>query len=85
MAYLTTAVKCGKTGYAVASGTIEECSAPLERKLALFPRARVLMLMGDVAIKAANTIARRGDLQDPCGDVPPGIGHGSSSRSLPRA
>jgi uracil-DNA glycosylase len=31
----------------------------LEKELALFPNVKVLMLMGDVAIKALNYIARR--------------------------
>ena len=57
--YLTTAVKCGKTGYGIKAATIEECSRILERELALFPSVKVFMLMGDVAIKAINTIARR--------------------------
>ncbi len=57
--YLTTAVKCGKTGYGVATNTIKECSLLLEQELALFPDARVFLLMGDVAIKAINEIARR--------------------------
>jgi uracil-DNA glycosylase len=57
--YLTTAVKCGKTGYGIATSTVHECSLILEQELALFPKARVLMLMGDVAIKALNAIARR--------------------------
>ena len=57
--YLTTAVKCGKTGYGVKATTIEECSLILEQELALFPNARVSMLMGDVAIKALNYIAKR--------------------------
>ena len=57
--YLTTAVKCGKTGYGVQAATIGECSLILEKELALFPNARVFMLMGDVAIKAVNAIARR--------------------------
>lgn len=57
--YLTTAVKCGKTGYGVSTGTVRACSALLEVELGLFPLARVLMLMGDVAIKAVNAIARR--------------------------
>ena len=57
--YLTTAVKCGKTGYGVATETVKTCSSLLEVELALFPLARVLMLMGDVAIKAVNAIARR--------------------------
>jgi len=57
--YLTTAVKCGKTGYGIKSSTIEECSKILEKELALFPDIKVFMLMGDVAIKAVNYIARR--------------------------
>lgn len=57
--YLTTAVKCGKTGYGVSTGAVDACSPLLEVELGLFPFARVLMLMGDVAIKAVNTIARR--------------------------
>ncbi|MCE5250888.1 uracil-DNA glycosylase [bacterium] len=57
--YLTTAVKCGKTGYGIRTGTIKECSLILEKELALFTDAKVLMLMGDVAIKAINFIARR--------------------------
>jgi uracil-DNA glycosylase len=57
--YLTTAVKCGKTGYGIKAGTIEECSRILEAELALFPNVKVFMLMGDVAIKAINYIAKR--------------------------
>lgn len=57
--YLTTAVKCGKTGHAVSRETLESCSRLLEEELGLFPLARVLMLMGDTAIKAVNAIARR--------------------------
>jgi len=57
--YLTTAVKCGKTGYGIKAATIKECSLILERELALFPDVQVFMLMGDVAIKAVNYIAKR--------------------------
>lgn len=57
--YLTTAVKCGKTGYGIKAGAIAECSRLLEKELALFPNVEVFMLMGDVAIKAINCIARR--------------------------
>lgn len=57
--YLTTAVKCGKTGYAIKAATIKECSLLLEQELALFPGVKTLMLMGDVAIKALNYISRR--------------------------
>ncbi len=57
--YLTTAVKCGKMGYGIQTSTIKECSLILEKELALFPNIKVFMLMGDVAIKAINDIARR--------------------------
>jgi uracil-DNA glycosylase len=57
--YLTTAVKCAKTDYGIATATVKECSLILEKELALFPNVEVFMLMGDVAIKAVNEIARR--------------------------
>lgn len=57
--YLTTAVKCGKTGYGISTETVKACSHLLERELALFTSARALLLMGDVAIKSVNAIARR--------------------------
>ena len=57
--YLTTAVKCGKTGYGIKAGTVKECSHLLQKELDLFPNVQALMLMGDVAIKAINYIARR--------------------------
>ena len=57
--YLTTAVKCGKTEYTIKANTIHECSLILEKELALFPNVKVVMLMGDVAIKAINSIAKR--------------------------
>ncbi|MFC1920968.1 uracil-DNA glycosylase family protein [Chloroflexota bacterium] len=57
--YLTTAVKCGKTGYGIKTGTVKECSLILEKELAIFPNVKVFMLMGDVAIRAVNDIARR--------------------------
>ncbi len=57
--YLTTTVKCGKYDYAVATSTIVHCSSLLEREMALFPNVKAYLLMGDVAIKAFNTIAKR--------------------------
>jgi uracil-DNA glycosylase len=67
--YLTTAVKCGKTGYGISTPTVKTCSSLLEIELALFPKASALMLMGDVAIKSVNAIARRsGELRV----IPPG-------------
>jgi uracil-DNA glycosylase len=57
--YLTAAVKCGKTGYGIATATIQHCSYLLEKEIALFPQVKVYLLMGDVAIKAMNMIAKR--------------------------
>jgi uracil-DNA glycosylase len=57
--YLTSAVKCAKTGYGIKAATIKQCSLILEQELALFPKVESMLLMGDVAIKAINYIARR--------------------------
>lgn len=57
--YFTTAVKCGKKGYSVGSETVKTCSTLLERELDLFPNLSAVMLMGDVAIKAFNEVAKR--------------------------
>jgi uracil-DNA glycosylase len=57
--YLTTAVKCGKTGYNIKASPIKECSLILEEELLPFQNVKAYMLMGDVAIKAINYIARR--------------------------
>jgi uracil-DNA glycosylase len=56
--YLTTAVKCGKSGYTIETGTIQNCSALLKEELALFPNVRAYCLMGDVAIKAFNQVVK---------------------------
>ena len=57
--YVTTTIKCGKTGYGIKTNTVKECSFILEKELALFPNIKVFLLMGDVAIKALNCIAKR--------------------------
>ena len=57
--YLTTAVKCGKRGYGIKASTIETCSFLLEQELNLFPNVQAYLLMGDVAIKSVNYIAKR--------------------------
>jgi uracil-DNA glycosylase len=57
--YCTSAVKCGKTGYGIKTETVRHCSLLLEKELSLFPNVKVFMLMGDIAIKAINDIARR--------------------------
>ena len=57
--YFTTAVKCCKTGYGIKAGTIKECSLILEKELGIFSDVKVYMLMGDIAIKSLNYIAKR--------------------------
>jgi uracil-DNA glycosylase len=57
--YLTTVVKCAKTGPGLATGTVHNCSFLLEKEIDLFPNVKVYLLMGDVAIKAINDIAKR--------------------------
>jgi uracil-DNA glycosylase len=60
--YLTTAVKCAKTGYGIAADTVQACSLLLEKELDLFPNVQAYLLMGDVAIKAVNAMAKRNGL-----------------------
>jgi hypothetical protein len=57
--YITTAIKCGKTGYSLSSKTIENCSGLLENEMDLLPRIESILLMGDTAIKSMNYIAKR--------------------------
>ncbi|MBP3647869.1 MAG: uracil-DNA glycosylase [Clostridia bacterium] len=57
--YITNAVKTPKMAYAVEKSSMEESLPWLEKELALFPNIRVIMLMGDVAKKMFNQIARK--------------------------
>jgi uracil-DNA glycosylase len=57
--YITTAVKCGKTQYAISNDTMKNCSRLLEQEINLFPNVKVFMLMGDVAIRMMNNIWKK--------------------------
>ena len=57
--YITTAIKCSKTQYAISPDTMKNCAQLLEQEIAFFPDVRVFMLMGDVAIKVMNTIWKK--------------------------
>jgi uracil-DNA glycosylase len=57
--YLTTAIKCSKKEYTVSMQTIKECSNILGKELEQFPNLKVIMCMGDVAIKAINHIYKQ--------------------------
>jgi uracil-DNA glycosylase len=69
--FITTAVKCGKITYSLSAKTIKNCSELLEEEINLFPQLKVLLLMGDVAIKALNYIAKRqtGEKVIPSGSI----------------
>lgn len=56
--YITNAVKIPKTAYAVEQTVIDRCIPILEDELALFSDLQVIMLMGDVAKKMFNKIAK---------------------------
>jgi uracil-DNA glycosylase len=54
--YLTTAIKCKKKDYLVSAETIRNCSILLSREIEQFKNVKVIMLMGDFAIKSINYI-----------------------------
>lgn len=57
--YITNAVKTPKTEYAIEKSSMEKSLPYLEKELALFPNVKVIMLMGDVAKKTFNRIAKK--------------------------
>jgi uracil-DNA glycosylase len=57
--YITTAVKCSKSEYSVDSNVIKMHALILEEELKLYPNLSAIMLMGDVAKKAFNIIAKK--------------------------
>jgi hypothetical protein len=57
--YITNAVKRPKEKSSVEKELIQESLPFLERELSFFPKLKVIMLMGDVAKKALNQIARQ--------------------------
>lgn len=63
--YLTNAVKTPKSGYTVEKSSMEESLPYLEKELSLFPNVQVIMLMGDVAKKMVNQIARKTAKRNP--------------------
>lgn len=57
--YVTTAVKCAKTGYAVPGEAMATCSIVLKKEIALFPNIKAFILGGDVAIRVMNGIWKK--------------------------
>jgi uracil-DNA glycosylase len=56
---ITPAVRCAKAGNAVSREAVERCSHLLEQELLHYSNLKVILLMGDAAIKAINYIGRR--------------------------
>lgn len=56
--YITSAVKLPKGESTIETATVKKYVPFLEEELALFPEAKAVMLMGDVARKALNMIAK---------------------------
>jgi len=57
--FLTTAIKCIKKDYLVNAETLKNCSINLEKELDEFQNKKIIMLMGDFAIKTINYIWKR--------------------------
>jgi uracil-DNA glycosylase len=57
--YLTVAIKAPKVTAAISAAEIDEHARLLATELDALPRVRVVVLMGDVAIKAMNAVARQ--------------------------
>ena len=58
--YVTTAIKCGKTAYAISPKTVDNCSIHiLESEINIFPKTKAILLMGDTAIRTLNYITKR--------------------------
>ena len=64
--YITTALKTPKVGYMADTEIIKAQIPLLETELALFPNLKVIMLMGDVAIKMVNMIAKAKTKKNAC-------------------
>ena len=57
--YLTVAVKEPRKGLTVPRDVVERHSSSLEEELKMFPNTKAILLMGDTAIRALNSISRR--------------------------
>jgi len=57
--YVTTAIKCPKTALTISTATMNNCTALLEKEVALFTNIKVFFLGGDAAIKMMNGIWKK--------------------------
>jgi len=64
--YITAALKTPKAGYTADPVAITAQLPLLEAELSLFPNLKIIMLMGDVAIKMVNMIAKAKTKKNAC-------------------
>ena len=64
--YITAALKTPKDGYTADPEAIKSQLPLLEAELAMFPNLKLIMLMGDVAIKMVNMIAKAKTKKNAC-------------------
>ena len=57
--YITTAIKCPKAALTISPQTMNNCSALLEKEIALFTEVKIFFLGGDAAIKMMNGIWKK--------------------------
>lgn len=57
--YITSTIKCCRTGNVIPANIIKKCSCILEQELRMFPNTKCILCMGDAAIKAVNYISKR--------------------------
>lgn len=57
--YVTTAIKCPKAALTISTDTVNNCTALLEKEVALFPGVKTFFLGGDIAIKMMNAIWKK--------------------------
>lgn len=68
--YFTTAIKCSKKDYLVSAGTLKTCALKiLKEEISQFPNLKVIMCMGDFAIKCVNYVIKE---QTGKNAIPPG-------------
>ena len=64
--YITAALKTPKEGYTADPEVVKAQLPLLEAEIALFPNLKLIMLMGDVAIKMVNMIAKSNTKKNAC-------------------
>lgn len=57
--YITTAIKCPKRTLSISANSVRNCTNLLEEEIDYFPNLKVIILNGDIAIRALNYISKK--------------------------